>query len=639
MRVSVKTAMQWWALGAALGLAPPVPAGAAPRGEDWTTPAEAAAYRTTPGYDATMAYLRRVAAAAPRQVKLERFGRTGQGRDLWAVVVSRDGVFDPALLRRGSAPGGGRPVVLIQNAIHAGEMDGKDASLALLREIVITKALAPLIERAVLVVVPFYNADGHERFSRYNRMNQNGPEEMGWRTTGINLNLNRDYMKADTVETRAWLGLFDRWRPDLLIDNHVSDGADYQYDTTFDFNEGPDLFPALSRWIAERVEPYLLKSVGDAGPVIGPYLTFADPNDPARGALAEQNTPRFSTGYLTLQNRPGMLVEMHMMKDYRTRVRGNYELMRALLEVVNRDAFLLLRMNGDADAATVAAARDPDARVPLRLEATGRTEPFEFRGYRARHSLSEVSGARRVEYTRDPLTFTIPRQTELRVTHDVAVPAAYIVPAQWAAVIGVLEAHRLALRRTTQPWSGEVETYRCDTVSWSERPFEGRNVVSLTAQRPLETGGAFNLAAESAPPPGRCRAVRERLDFPSGSVVVPMDQRAAKVAMHFLEPEGPDSAVAWGFFNAIFEQKEAGEPYVLEALARDMMAKHPALKAEFEAKVQGEPAFAASPSARLDFFFRRSPWWDPQQGRYPVGRLASLEGVPLTASPGRPPGR
>jgi hypothetical protein len=574
-----------------------------------------------------MAYLRRLAAAAPRQVRLERFGRSGQGRDLWAVVVSRDGVFDPDALRRTSAPG--RPVVLVQNAIHAGEMDGKDASLALLREIVITKALARLVERAVLVVIPIYNADGHERFGRWNRINQNGPQEMGWRTTGVNLNLNRDYLKADTVETRAFLRLFNRWRPDFFVDDHVSDGADYQYDTTYSFNDGPDIFPALADWMKQSVEPHLSKSVSEAGPVIGPYLTFADANDPSKGAVVGHNTPRFSTGYMTLQNRPGLLVEMHMLKDYRTRVRGNYELLRVVLEVVNRDADQLLRMNEEADAATVAAPRQPGARVALRLEATGRTEPYSFRGYRARQSLSEVSGAVRVEYSHEPLTFTLPRQTELHVTHTVTIPAAYIVPAQWTAVIDVLAAHGLTLLRTRGPWSGEVETYRCETVSWSARPFEGRNVVALAERPPLETGGAFNLAAESAAPSGRCRSVRERLDYPAGSVVVPMNQRAAKVAVHFLEPEGPDSAVAWGFFDAIFEQKEAPEPYVMEALAREMMAKDPALKTEFEAKVQADAAFAASAAARLDFFFRRSAWWDPQQGRYPVGRLGSLEGVPL----------
>ena len=625
-------AVRCLAVCAALHAGRPLLAENAPGSSDWRTPAEAAAYRTTPRYDETMAYVRRIAAAAPREVRIESFGKSGEGRDLWSVVVSRDGVFDPAALRR-AAPGTGRPVVVIQNAIHAGEMDGKDASLALLRDIVVTGSLARLVDRAVLVIIPIYNVDGHERFGPYNRVNQNGPQEMGWRTTSVNLNLNRDYMKADAVETRALLRLLSRWLPDLLVDDHVSDGADYQYDTTYAFNAGPDLSPELCDWMRRSAEPYLLKSVAEAGPVIAPYLSFVDANDPAKGAEIQQNTPRFSTGYMVLQNRPALLVEMHMLKDYRTRVRGNYELLRALLEVVNRDADRLLAMNHAADEATLAAGRRPGASVPLRLEPTGETEPFVFRGFRFERSPSEISGGMRVEYTKEPVTLTIPRQTELRVSRAVTLPAAYIVPPAWGAVIDVLIAHGLALARTARAWSGEVGTYRCEQASWSPRPFEGRNVVSLGSQPPADTGGPFNLVSESGPPAGSCRPVRERLDFPAGSVVVPMDQRAAKVAVHFLEPEGPDSAVAWGFFNAIFEQKEAPEAYVMERIARDLLAKDPALKSEFEAKLAADAAFAGSPSARLDFFFRRSPWWDPRQGLYPVGRLDSLEGVPLAAPP------
>lgn len=618
------------AVGAALHASRPLLAENSPGGADWRTPTEAAAYRTTPRYDETMAYVRRIAAAAPREVRIERFGKSGEGRDLWSVIVSRDGVFDPAALRR-AAPGKGRPVVVIQNAIHAGEMDGKDASLALLRDIVVTGSLARLVDRAVLVIIPIYNVDGHERFGPYNRINQNGPEEMGWRTTSANLNLNRDYIKADAVETRALLRLLARWLPDFLVDDHVSDGADYQYDTTYAFNSGPDQAAELNEWMASSAEPYLLESVARAGPVIAPYLSFVDGSDPAKGAEIQQSTPRFSTGYMVLQNRPALLVEMHMLKDYGTRVHGNYELLRALLEVINRDADRLLAMNRAADAATVAAGRAPgSSSVALRLEPTGATEPFALRGFRYVRSPSEISGGMRVEYTKEPVTLTIPRQTELRVSHAVTLPAAYIVPPAWQTVIDVLSAHRLTLTRTTRAWAGEVGTYRCDQASWSPRPFEGRSVVTLGEKAASSARGAFTLASESAPPPGSCRPVRERLEFPAGSVVVPMDQRAAKVAVHFLEPEGPDSAVAWGFFNAIFEQKEAPEAYVMEKIARDMLAKDPALQSEFEAKLAADPAFAGSSSARLDFFFRRSPWWDPRQGLYPVGRLDSLEGVPVT---------
>jgi len=195
---------------------------------DWATPTEASAYRTTPDYDATMAYLRRVAAAAPGQVRIEPFGTTGEGRELDIVIASRDGVFSPEALHAAK-----RPIVLVQNTIHAGEMDGKDASMALLRDMVITKSQAGLLDRAVFIFIPIYNVDGFADLSPYNRINQNGPEQVGWRANGTNLNLNRDYMKAQTPETRAFWSMFERWLPDFFVDDHVTDGADFQYDVTF----------------------------------------------------------------------------------------------------------------------------------------------------------------------------------------------------------------------------------------------------------------------------------------------------------------------------------------------------------------------------------------------------------------------
>jgi len=231
---------------------------------DWRTPAERGDYRTTPRYDETIAYVRRVAAAAPGQVRVEVFGKTGEGRELVDVVVSRDGVFDPEALHRA-----GRPILLIQNAIHAGEMDGKDSCLALLRDMVITKSQARLLERAVVVIIPIYNADGHERFGPYNRINQNGPEEMGWRVNATNLNLNRDYVKAEAPETRAWLKLWNRWLPDFFVDNHVTDGADYQYDVTYGLSTGAGNDPAIIEWQQKSVAPYLDKSVAASGHVVG----------------------------------------------------------------------------------------------------------------------------------------------------------------------------------------------------------------------------------------------------------------------------------------------------------------------------------------------------------------------------------
>jgi hypothetical protein len=323
---------------------------------------------------------------------------------------------------------------------------------------------------------------------------------------------------------------------------------------------------------------------------------------------------------MVLQNRPGMLVELHMLKDYRTRVTGNYEILRAMLQVVNRDADSLVRMNRDADEATIAAGEKASGNPPvaLRLEAVEETVLVPYQGFTFSRSLSVVSGGIWLKYTTTPVELSLPKSSRLRITKSVVPRLGYIVPAQWASVISVLQAHGVKLRRTSATWRGEVETYRCEGVKWQEQSFEGRQVLFVPIE--AKSGGASQ---------GACRMVRERMSFPKGSVVVPLDQRAARVAIHFLEPEAPDSAVAWGFFNAVFEQKEYGESYVLEKLARDMMEKDPKLGEEFAQKVASDKAFASDPSARLDFFYRRSPWWDSHLGLYPVGRLSSFEGIPL----------
>lgn len=582
---------------------------------EWATPAEKNCYATTPDYTETMAYLKRVQMAAPGQVKIEPFGKTGEGRELDIVIVSRDGVFDPEAIHTAK-----RPIVLIQNSIHAGEMDGKDACLALLRDMVITKSKAVLLERAVFVFIPMYNADGHERRSRYNRINQDGPQEIGWRGNGTNLNLNRDYLKADAPETRAFMVMFHRWLPDFYVDDHVTDGADYQYDVTFTLDDGPNLPAATAKWVDEMATPKLERYVDEHGHLASPtYITLVNDNDPSQGLGFNDNPPRFSTGYMILEGRPGMLVELHMLKDYKTRVTGNYEILAGLMDLVNHDADKLIALNAAADkeAETMGSHPLSNVKYPLALAWGGQTTPFLFRGYKYTRELSAVSGAMWVRYTHEPWNVSLPAQTGYKVTVEVTPPAAYIIPAQWTQVIDVLEAHQVEITRTTAPWSGTVETYRCAGMAWQEPPFEGRHPT-------------FNGEAQHDPGKfGSCVLVREKLDFPAGSAVVRLNQRLSRVAMAWLEPAAPDSAMQWGFFDPIFEQKEYGEAYVLEELSREMMAKDPRLKAEFEKKVASDPMFAGSPQARLEFFYERSPWYAANRvGLYPVGRLSNLVGVP-----------
>jgi murein tripeptide amidase MpaA len=443
---------------------------------DWRTPAEINGYRTTPDYAETVAYLERIAAAAPGQVRIENFGKTGEGRDLKIVIASKDGVFDPVAIHAS-----GRAILLVQNSIHAGEMDGKDSCVALLRDIVITKAKAALLDHVVFVFIPVYNIDGHERRSAYNRINQNGPELAGWRGNGTNLNLNRDYMKADAPETRAFLKMFHRWLPDFFVDDHVTDGMDYQYDVTFLIDETPDVAPATAKWIHETVTPELDAQVNASGHMSFPALiNLNDNTDPAKGlSFSGGNLPRFSTGQMILENRPGLLVELHMLKDYRTRLTGNYEILRALLEVMNRDAAKLIALNREADAAAARLGAHPlsNEKFPLGIAGNGETTPVVFHGYQYTRALSEVSGGMWVSYRHEPWNVTLPMATGAKVTASTTPPAAYIVPPQWTGVIDVLAAHDVAMRRTTASWTGKVERYRCSGMQWRGAPFEGRHPI------------------------------------------------------------------------------------------------------------------------------------------------------------------
>jgi murein tripeptide amidase MpaA len=584
---------------------------------DWQTPAEKSDYRTTPDYADTMAYLNRIAAAAPGQVKIEPFGTTGEGRELDIIIASKDGDFDPERIHASR-----RPIVLVQNSIHAGEMDGKDSCLALLRDMAITKTQAALLDNAVFVFIPMYNADGHERRSAYNRINQDGPEQMGWRGNGTNLNLNRDYLKADTPETRAFMKMFHMWLPDFFVDDHVTDGADYQYDVTFTIDDGPNVYGPTARWIDDVVTPALVKDVDAApGHLASPtYITLNDDTDPAKGLGFNDDPPRFSTGYMILENRPGMLVELHMLKDYKTRVTGNYEILKGLMALVNQDAAKLIKLNADADAEAARLGAHPlgDQQFPLTLAWDGETTPFLFRGYHYTRQLSEVSGTMWVKYSHEPWDVSLPLATGFKVTASTTPPAAYIIPRQWTDVIDVLAAHQVEMKRTTAAWTGSVETYRCTGMQWNRAPFEGRH--------PLFPG-------EGAREPGKfghCDLVTDTVTYPAGSVVVELNQRLSKVALQWLEPAGPDSAMAWGFFDSTFEQKEYGEAYVVEKLAREMMAKDPKLKEEFERKIESDPEFAANPYARLDFFYQHSPWYAANRvGQYPVGRLLKVDGIPF----------
>jgi hypothetical protein len=559
---------------------------------DWQTPAEKSGFITTPNYGETLAYLERVAKAAPGKIHLERFGTTAQGRPMMSVVASGSRLFTPDAARSAHVP-----VILVQAGIHSGEIEGKDAGLALLRDFAVTGKLPHLLDHAVLVFIPVYNVDGHEKASPYNRINQNGPAEMGARGQSQYLNLNRDYVKADAPETRAWLKLWQRWKPDFLIDVHTTDGADYQYDLTWYLEDAHKLPAAVNAW-QQQAMAQVLPAYEARGHLASIYLEFKDGADPLKGIENFGSGPRFSTGYAALQNRPALLIETHMLKSYAVRVQATYDLVTLLLDYAGQHGGDLIAANTQADEATVARANDPTAQVPITFKADPIAMDFTLKGYAYTVTHSDISGGNWIQYDpKTPKTYTIPNANGLLPDLTVAPPAAYVVPAQWQDVIARLDAHGVRYRRLTCSVSLRGTSYQIDDPVWSETPFEGHHMLQTFKASPI---------------------TREDL-LPAGSVIVPLDQPAANVAIELLEPQAPDSLLRWGYLDATFEPKEYGEARVVEKVARDMLQHAPALAAEFANKLKTDPAFAASPRRRLQFFFEKSPWYAVQGvGRYPV---------------------
>ena len=563
---------------------------------DWQTLAEATDYRKTARHTETLAWAQRLADSSDL-VDFQVFGTSPEGREMAVLVASSDHAFSPEAARAT-----GKEIILIQAGIHPGEIEGKDAGLALLRDIAITGEHAALLDHAIILFIPIFNVDGHERFHPYTRINQNGPDESGWRATAQNYNLNRDFIKADSTEMRHWLGLFNAWLPDLFIDTHNTNGADYQYDITWGLEMYDNAHPALVEWQRDAFERSIFPALEARGHKHAPYIVLRDGTDPTRGFEVFHSEPRYSTGYSAIQNRPALLVEMHMLKDYRTRVIGTYNILLECLLYVNAHPGTLRAAVERADADSAARHAGSEDYV-LQVRIGDGSRDFEFLGFDFTQTQSEVSGDTWIQYDpASPRTFTVPIYDEVVVDLTATTPAAYVVPAALTDIIDRLDWHGIEYHHLTETSNLFVDTWLFESVEWAPRPFENRHMVRDF----------------------KARVIQRNMEFAAGSVVVPMNQRAANVIMHMLEPEAPDSLLRWGLLDHIFESKEYAEPRVIERMAREMMASDPELKEAFERRVTEDEAFASNPRARLYWFYQRTPYFDDRLNVYPIGRLSRM---------------
>ncbi|MEO7634660.1 MAG: M14 family metallopeptidase [Sphingomicrobium sp.] len=550
-----------------------------PANDPWITPTEARGFDQTPSYAETRAWLAQLVAASPL-LRLEVFGRTAQGRELYAIRAAKPG----------RSP---KPVLLAQAGIHSGEIDGKDAGLMLLRDIAL-RGKGGLLDRADFIFVPIFNADGHERVSPYNRPNQRGPLNQGWRTTAQNLNLNRDFLKADTPEMKAMLGLLQKYRPSLYLDLHVTDGVDYQYDITFMYPGWDGRYahsPAIGRWLDRSYRPAVTAALARAGHIPGAYVDAVDGRNPDKGVHLGADQPRYSTGYADLARIPSVLVETHSLKPYRQRVLGTYILIEESLRLVGQQ--------GRAVAAAIAADRASRPRTGI-LSWKPLPKPTsiipDFKGVAYDRYRSAASGGDEVRWLGRPTTQRMPVWTDAP-DRTVILPAAWWVPATKPEVIALLRLHGIRVEPLAAP-----RTLTLDMVRLSGTQTQAADEGHI----PLKTAGFAH-----AP---------RRESFPAGSVRVPSDQPLGLLAAAMLEPEGKDSLLAWNFFPEILMRTEYIEGYAIAPLADRMLAADSALRREFEAKLRADPKFARDPDARLGWFYERTPYYDERFLLYPVGR-------------------
>ena len=567
----------------------------APKNDPWITPAEKTDFRLTPSYDETMAWLRQLVAAAP-QLKMISLGKSPEGRDIWMIVASRETESTPAALRKN-----GRPTVFAQAGIHAGEIDGKDAGLMLLRDMTVRGTRRDLLEQANFLFVPIFNVDGHERASNHGRVNQRGPEIMGWRTNAKNLNLNRDYTKADTPEMGAMIAALNQWQPDLYLDLHVTDGADYQYDITFGFNATGGHSPAIAGWLEKTFTPSVSNELAAMGHVPGSTdaANWIDPKDLSKGIRTWMFDPRYSTGYGDVRHLPTVLLENHSLKPYQRRVLGTYVFLASAIRTAGQNA-ATLRQAIATDRSTNVVS------IPLSWEVDPEApnEVIDYKAIESRPLLSAISGAVRLEFTGKPITQKIPYRRANHVRVSVKRPKAYWIPPAWSEVVRRLELHGIQCERTSQPRELEVTSYRLE-----EAKIQG----STPGEEPQPFEGHVQMT-------GRPVALTRTERFPAGSVRVPTKQPLGELAVVLLEPSSPDSFFQWGFFNEVLQPTEYIEDYILEPMAEKMLAQDPKLAAEFREKLETDTAFRGSPTERLRWFYLRTPFSDERWKIYPVAR-------------------
>ncbi|HVW96110.1 MAG TPA: M14 family zinc carboxypeptidase [Mucilaginibacter sp.] len=539
----------------------------------------------TATYNEVIAYYKKLSAANP-QVRLFNYGATDIGKPLTLVVLSRDKVFDPALIKKQN-----KRVLLINNGIHPGEPEGIDASMMLARDLLKKNALP---KNVVVCFIALYNIGGSLNRG-VSRVNQNGPRAYGFRGNYRNLDLNRDFIKADSRNALAFEQIVNTWNPEVFLDNHTSDGADYQYVMTLIETQKDKQNPILAEYTSKTLSPDLYKGMKESGYEMIPYGA-GERGLPESGIISFMETPRYSTGYMAQRNIISYMTETHMLKPFDKRVYATYDFMQHLIDICERDAKLIGELKRRTDAA-VAAQKTFALNWDVDRD---HMDSIEFKGYESGYKPSEISGLKRLYYDRDkPYTKIVKYWDNYKATDSVNKPLAYIIPQAWGKVIELFKLNSVVMHRLTHDTTLNIQMYHIDDYKTPPRPFEGHYLHSDVKVSPVDMN----------------------IRFFEGDYVVYTNQPLNRYIVETLEPQGVDSFFTWNFFDSILGQKEYFSSYVFEDKAADMLKTDPELKKKLDDAKAADPKLANSGSGQLNFLYRNSVYFEKTYLRYPVGRL------------------
>ncbi|WP_075348676.1 M14 family metallopeptidase [Algoriphagus marinus] len=551
----------------------------------WITPFEKSEGLESPTYKETMAWLEKLANESA-YLTMTNAGISEQGRVIHMVIASLDRDFSAAELSTSR-----KPLILIQAGIHAGEIDGKDAGMMLLRDIAVGDK-KELLTKANILFIPILNVDGHERRSQFGRVNQRGPVEMGWRTNAQNLNLNRDYTKLETAGIKTIATIINKYDPDLYIDIHVTDGADYQYDITYGYVATGGYSPEISSWLSTSFQPEVDQALKDMGHIPGPLLFAANGNDFSAGNIAFSFSPRFSHTYGDIRHMASILIENHSLKPFEQRVLGTYVFLEQAINSLGAHFESL-------QSAVKSDSEQPKESIPVKFKFRETlADSMQFLGIASSKVKSEITGAEYVKWEGKPITQVVPSLLMDVPELSVPVPKAYWIPAEWGNVIEKMRQHGIELETLTESKELKLEFSTVENYKMGTQPYEGlMRVQSFDLDRKYKT-----------------------LSLNPGSVRVKTDQPLGELAVILLEPESVDSFFQWGYFNTIFTQTEYMETYIMEPLIAKMLAEDSELKKRFDEKKATEPDFAKSPRAIYQWFYAQTPYFDQNWKVIPVGR-------------------